>query len=309
MNFLSNYVYRHLLLKHGADFVFSELIMVRDLDKQSTASKIEIIEEDIPFTIFQLGVSSPEDIHKGVTFLKKHINGIKEININMGCPQSTMQKRNLCGGLLHNKSLMSELAKTLSNYKEFTPSVKLRLGTSEDDIQIKNYLKILQEAGIIKVYIHTRPLRYNYSRPTLPNHFQDLEKKFPNMQLIYNGDIDSPNSAKNYKDVLIGRAALINPFIFQDIKNNITYRDGSYDPSLKDPHLIRNEFVSLSKEKLNIINEFLDLAIKHNLRPVLTKNNICYLLKGVSNTDKLIKEINQADSVLSIKNAFEASMS
>ena len=199
---------------------------------------------------------------------------------------------------------MAILSKALSAYKEFIPSVKLRLGTDVENIEIVDYLRILQVNGIKKVYVHARPLRYNYTRPSLSFNFHDLEKKFSDLTLIYNGDIDSPNLARNYDNVMIGRAALINPFIFQDIKSNKLYREGEYNPSLKDPHLVRNTLVSLSEEKIAIICEFLDLAIKYNLRPILAKNNLSYLLKGVSRADSLVKLIRQSESIEAMLLAF-----
>lgn len=304
INQFSNFVYRHLLLKHGADYVFSEYIMIRDLDKAIQKNKLEIIKEDIQKTIFQIGINSEEEVHKGVLYLLNNIKRIKEININMGCPQSTMQKQGICGGILYDTGLMGRLAKTLSQYN-IIGSCKIRIGTNINKIKVKGYLETIQKNGINKVYIHARPLRYGYKRPSLSQLVKDLPKEFPDMILIYNGDIDSASSCpKEYIHHMIGRAALSNPLIFKDIKKEKKYRPGSYDPIVKDPYLDRTAKVSLKKEKIDIINEFLDLTIKHNLRTSLVINNIIYLCKGITNYKKLIAELKTTKTNQEIKKRF-----
>ena len=154
INFLSNYVYRHLLFKYGADYVFSELIMIKDFEKEVKNDKLKFIKGDLDKTIFQIGVSDVKEVDLGVKLLLKHIPLVKEININMGCPQSTMKKKSICGGLLYNINLMGELAAALSLYKGFIPSAKIRLGTKPSEVLIKDYLSVLRDNGVKKVYIH-----------------------------------------------------------------------------------------------------------------------------------------------------------
>lgn len=304
INLFSNYIYRHLMLKHGADFVFSEYILIKNLDKAIQEDKLEIIKKDIPKTIFQIGVQSEEELDNGVNYLLSKIKGVKEININMGCPQSTMQREGICGGILHDIELMGRLAKALSKHK-IIGSCKIRIGTSIDKIKVKEYLETIQKNGINKVYIHARPLRYGYKRPSLPDYVKDLPKEFPNMTLIYNGDIDSPQAClKEYKHQLIGRAALSNPLIFEDIKKKRKYKDGSYDPVIKDPYLNRTDRTSLKQEKINVINEFLDLTIKYNLRRHLVINNMAYLCKGITDYKKLVSKIKRTETNEEIKKAF-----
>lgn len=310
INLLSNYVYRHIILKCGADFVFSELILVSDLEKAIQNDKLKLIPEDISRTIFQIGVSSPEDVFQGVFFLKKFVKIPLEININMGCPQSTMQQTNVCGGILYDISLMGRLAKALSIAVKNTltiPSIKLRLGTDPETVLIEDYLKIIQLNGIKKVYIHARTLRYGYSKPSRYEFLKDLRDKFSEMELIFNGDVDGLESYHliGGGDVLIARAALSNPFVFKDIKNKKKYISGPYDPLLKDPRLIRKEKVILSREKISLILDYLDSAIKYNLRKRLYCANMLWLTKGVSKIAILNKQLNESLDALAAKKLFE----
>lgn len=286
INVFGNYVFRHFLLLKQADFVFSELIMPNDLNSDR---KFKIFTEDVKKTIFQIGVSSIDDIEKAVSKLFEVFKDVKEININMGCPHSTMLKRKICSGILYDLNLMKELCLKLSSYKTFIPSVKLRLGLNEDDIAIENYLRICAKTGIKKVYIHFRPLRYNYSRPVLkvPN----LKEKFPELEIIYNGDIDCYDKCIGYDGYMIGRAALSNPLIFSQIKNKVKCKVSHYDFSLNDSSLITEKGrCVLSEEKKKVILEFVDLAINENLSKDLIEKNLSYMFKGVSDKS-LLNEI------------------
>lgn len=297
LNKLSNFVYRHLMLKYGADYVFSELIM---LDR-AIRYKLNIIDNDKHKTIFQLGVASTKDISKGVQLIDA-----KEFNINMGCPHSTLIKKKVCGGLLHDQVLMKKLSEKLyeeSKNHNFIPSVKLRIGLDKDTIQIKDYLKIIESSGIKKVYVHARPLRYSYQKPAMIDEVIDLPKLFPNLNIIFNGDIDSYITAKNYPgDIMIGCAALHNPFVFQDIDYKLKTKKDHFD-FCNDPHLIhKNGNTYFSEEKLIFIKELLDLAELHNLDFHLLKNNLVYLSKGV--TGDLIKKLHQVNSIKELNNLY-----
>ncbi len=310
INFLSNYVYRHLLFKYGADYVFSELIMIKDFEKEVKNDKLKFIKGDLDKTIFQIGVSDVKEVDLGVKLLLKHIPLVKEININMGCPQSTMKKKSICGGLLYNINLMGELAAALSLYKGFIPSAKIRLGTKPSEVLIKDYLSVLRDNGVKKVYIHARTLVYNYNKPAMYEFFVGLREEFSDMNLIFNGDIDSFQSASFVGgDLMIGRAALSNPFIFEDVKNGVSYVDGSYDPLLKDPYVIRTRQVLPNEKKILVIREYLDLAKKHDLRSKLVLKNLDYLLKGftVGVFLKRIKHSEYVEEIILVFNEWIAS--
>lgn len=294
VNRLSNWLYRHFILECGADFVFSELIIVSNWDDELRKEKLNFFPEDIPKTIFQIGVSSSEEVSFAVSNLLKKIPDIVEININMGCPQSTMQKSSVCSGLLFDFDSMRSVSEKLVFHCEknnIVPSVKIRLGTSPDNIFVRDYLSLLESSGIKKVYIHARPLRYNYSKPALYGELSGLSNLFPNLELIFNGDVDSYSSYKKLSaldcsGVMIARSALSNPLIFSQIKNFVS--DSSFvnhfDPFLNDPNIIQTKDgrFEMSDEKKNLINSFVKFAEKEGMRKEILRSHLAYLEKGIS---------------------------
>lgn len=267
------------MLKYGADYVFSEIILISKLKKEIKNNKFKYFEKDIEKTIFQVGVSSPGEVDIAL----EKLSFAKEININMDCPRSNM--KDVCGGLLDNEELMDSL--TLYFAKEckkrgIIPSVKIRLGPSPSNIRITQYLDIFEKNKIKKVYIHARTLRYPYVNPAIHEPLFSLKEY--KLKIIVNGDIDNYLSYKKFSDhlpydIMIGRAALINPFIFQQIKNKENPAPGPFNPILKDPGIIRKDRkATLSKEKKEFIDEYKKLADSEGISPA----NLKYLTKGVS---------------------------
>ena len=297
INLLSNYVYRHLLLKEGADYVFSELIMINNLEKAEEDDKLKYFKEDEEKTIIQIGVSNVQEVQEGVAFVQKNFPNTPEININMGCPQSTMQEVQVCGGLLHNIPLLQEIAGALVKEVGERASVKLRLGTSPENVLIHEYIQALDQAGIRKIYIHARTLRHPYHKPARYELFTGLRERYPHLTLVFNGDVDGFQAyqAIGEGDVLIARAGLSNPFVFADIKARKNYREGSYDPILKDPELLRGDYVQLGARKIAFIRNYLALAQQENLRQKLICANMSWLVKGASKASELIKELNKGE--------------
>lgn len=274
INGLGHYVFRHFLLSKGADFVFSELILPSDIDRDE---KFKVFPGDENKTIFQIGAGCVEDVE----LLVSKLPNAKEINLNMGCPHSSMQQRKICSGVLYDLDLMGKLCAKLSSYT-FIPSVKLRLGTSPDKIRIKEYLDICSKNGVKKFYIHFRTLKWNYTKPVID--LENLSEDFPDLEIIYNGDIDCYDKCENYDSYMIGRAALSNPLIFKQIKNCEKGRVKQYDPYLNDSSIVlRGGKCYLSDEKRKVISEFVDLCNKEGISKEQIKRNLAWMYKGVSN--------------------------
>lgn len=303
LNHFSNALFRHFLLKRAADFVFSELIMIDRVESELLKEKLLVYGDDLSKTIFQIGARNKEEVIEGVKLIKSTHKDVVEINLNAGCPQSTMQKNLVCGGLLFDKNVFFEVSNTLSlecKKANCLASVKLRLGINPEFIDILDYVKLLVRAGISKIYIHARTLRYNYTKPAMYQHFINLKKSFPNVTFIFNGDVDSYTRYKTLVDmgadgVMIGRTALSNQDIFTQIKNKQSVKIDSYDPFLNDPEIdFSSGFAKPSKRKISVLLEFISLAKNHDLSLSLTKKHLLHCTKGLGGHGVLAKNIREA---------------
>lgn len=309
LNKLNNSVYRHMLLSNGADYAFTELIFTEYLFDDLQLEKLDVFEEDLPKTIFQIAASTTEEIKKGIDKLFQKVKPV-EVNLNMGCPNSRMKKKKICGGILYDKEHMKNLCEQLfkeSKLHNFVPSVKLRMGTAEHKIEIDAFLNVIQGAGIKKVYVHGRTLKHGYSRPANYVPLKEIKKQFPDLTIVLNGDVFSYESYKLLNEfpndgVMIGRAALYNPLIFQQIKNKIPGRKGGFEPCSLDPYIVQkaSKFYP-SEEKKEFILNYLELAKKHDLHLQYVRNNLSYVLRGLSGYKKIKKQINEATEINAIE--------
>lgn len=309
LNKFSNALFRHFMLIHGADFVFSELIMIDRIDNYQK-DKLLVSNGDLPKTIFQIGAKNKEEVIKGVNLIKQTHTDVVEINLNAGCPQSSMQNNAVCGGLLLDRDVFFEVSNTLAvecKKQNIVASVKLRVGTSPENILIKDFLDLLKRAGIKKVYIHARPLKYNYTRPAIYDYFKDLKKDFPSLELIFNGDVDSYSRYRFLVDlgadgVMIGRAALANQDIFSQIKNEQVVKRDFYDPFVNDPNItFPNGFAKANDLKKKTLIEFILLSKECNISLSLIKTHLLHATKGLGARTVLSSLIRDAVDFSSLK--------
>ncbi len=299
MNLVGNYLYRHLLLSCGADFCMSELIRMDDLESEQAKGKCMMLPEDAEKTIIQVGASSVNQIDAAWQCFQS----APEINLNMCCPHSTFIKKRTCGGILTDLDRMKMLCQHHARRQSLAgnpieASVKLRLGPSLHDIRIHDYLRICNESGIKKVYIHARTLRHPYTKPAIYEPLQQIQSLFPRMDLIISGDIDSYDAARRIasitgcNSVMIGRAALVNPSVFSQIRTRIPARSPQYSPIRNDAG--RTDNGNFGVDRQEIIHRFCKLLLCHEPRPDLVRTNLCKLLRGVPGNTEILRHINYA---------------
>ncbi|MGM5481105.1 MAG: tRNA-dihydrouridine synthase family protein [Nanobdellota archaeon] len=317
INLLGNHAFRHFLLKHGADHVFTELILERDLfDNQEKRNKLTIIKGDEARTIVQIGSGDAKAVARMVEYVTKSHPDVPEINMNMGCPQSTLVREVSCGGLLKDIEAMSRIAGALVDacrLHRVTPSVKVRLGPDNERDTLEDYASVLEEAGIKKIYVHARRLGQGYHLPADYAPIKEVITHHPDVEFIVNGDVDSYAAASKVMNetgchtLMIGRAALHNLLVFEHIKNEVPSRTQEFAPLINDPSLETREDgkTYCAQEKLYAIKDFIDISMRNELPAKTAKRNIMMMLKGISDVKLLLREINEAKSLSEIKISLE----
>ena len=294
LNKLGNIIYRKICLNHGADFVFSEMIRLDKLieDDVAQSRKIKLDEEYTLKTIFQVMSEDIENLENGLNKFYEIIKNPIEINYNMGCPQSSLAKNFVGGGILKDLPRVEYVCKTLSDFcitKNIIPSIKIRLGPSRDKIVLEKVLDIARDNGINKVYVHGRCLRDGYNRPATFDEIKIAVKNHPDMEIVVNGDIKDYESFNIAIDtgcssVLIGRAALEDPRIFNILKDN------------EQKFEIVSNGVKI-EDRMDIILEFLTLSKGYDLPISFTKGNLAYLTRGVIGGSEFRNKVNDCKNI------------
>jgi nifR3 family TIM-barrel protein len=158
------------------------------------------------------------------------------IDINFGCPVKKVVCKGAGAGVLKDVDLMIRLTKAVIDSTNLPVTVKTRLGWDESSINIDEVAERLQDIGVQALSIHARTRAQMYKGHSDWSHIARV-KNNPRitMPIFGNGDIDSPEKALQYKNeygidgIMIGRAAIGYPWIFNEIKHY--FKTGEYLPT------------------------------------------------------------------------------
>jgi tRNA-dihydrouridine synthase B len=148
------------------------------------------------------------------------------IDINYGCPVNNVACRGAGAGILLDLPKMQAMAAEIVKRVSVPVTVKTRLGWDEDTIKIVEVAKRLQDAGVQALTIHGRTRKQMYKGQANWEYIAAV-KNHPDIHIpiFGNGDIDTPQKALEYKNkygvdgIMIGRASIGYPWIFQEIKH------------------------------------------------------------------------------------------
>jgi nifR3 family TIM-barrel protein len=147
------------------------------------------------------------------------------LDINFGCPVKKVVSKGAGAAVLKDIDLMVRLTRACVQSTSLPVTVKTRLGWDESSKNIVEVAKRLQDVGIKALSIHGRTRSQLYKGEADWRLIAEV-KNNPRIHIpiFGNGDIDSPEKALEYKNrygvdgIMIGRAAIGYPFIFNEIK-------------------------------------------------------------------------------------------
>lgn len=148
------------------------------------------------------------------------------LDINFGCPVKKVVCKGAGAGVLKDVDLMVRLTKAVIGSTSLPVTVKTRLGWDDSMINIMEVAERLQDIGIKALTIHGRTRAQMYKGEANWKYIAEV-KNNPRIHIpiFGNGDIDSPEKALEYKNrygvdgIMIGRAAIGYPWIFNEIKH------------------------------------------------------------------------------------------
>lgn len=253
MEDVSDPPFRALCKEYGADLMYTEFISSEGLIRDAIKSKkkLEIFEKERPVGIQIFGGDE-----EAMSISAKIIDTTQPdlLDINFGCPVKKVVCKGAGAAVLKDIDLMVKLTKACIDNTSLPVTVKTRLGWDESSKNIEEVAERLQDIGIKALSIHGRTRAQLYKGNadwTLINKV----KENPRIQIpiFGNGDIDSPQKAKEYKEkygvdgIMIGRAAIGYPWIFREIKHYLNSGE------LLPPPTIEERIYACSKHLTNAI--------------------------------------------------------
>lgn len=240
MEDVSDPPFRALCKRHGADLMYTEFISSEGLIRKAAKGmkKLDIFPEERPIGI-QLFGGSEEAMEEAARIAEAVQPDL--IDINYGCPVHKVVSKGAGACLLLDVDKMVRLTEKVVNAVKLPVTVKTRLGWDDRTKNIMDVAERLQDVGIQALSIHGRTRAQLYKGPadwTLIG----AVKNNPRMRIpiFGNGDIDSPEKAKEYRErygvdgLMIGRASIGHPWIFNEIKHFFNTGEHLAPPTLND---------------------------------------------------------------------------
>jgi nifR3 family TIM-barrel protein len=269
--------------------------LIRDAIK--SRQKLDIFENEKPIGIQIFGGDE-----EAMAMAAKIVDTTQPdlVDINFGCPVKKVVTKGAGAAVLKDVDLMVRLTKAVVQSTSLPVTVKTRLGWDAENINIEEVAERLQDVGIKALSIHgrTRCQLYKGSADWSPI---ARVKNNPRIRIpiFGNGDIDAPEKAVFYKNsygvdgIMIGRAAIGYPWIFNEIKHFIKTGEHLPPPTIQ--------------QRVDVIRQHLHRSVEwKGLKPGINEMRRHYTnyLKGLPNIKDFrlrlvtITEVEQIDDVL-----------
>lgn len=283
--------------KMGAGLVVTEFTNIHSIiakdqqlkeNQQTIQEFIEYSEQERPISV-QLFGSNLVALEQAVKIVEPYFD---IIDYNMGCPAPHITQQMAGGALLQEVNLTQQIFSTLVNATKKPVTLKIRSGvTDASRFLFREIAEIAEDGGIQMITFHPRTVSQGYSGKADWNLIKEL-KEISNLPIVGNGDILTPIDAKAMMEetgcdfVMIGRGAMGNPFIFEQIND----------------YLNTNSFQEYTfKDKLDSFFDYLDLTNQYKIKFSNIKSQAIRFTKGVKGSSKLRSKITFSKNIDELK--------
>ncbi|WP_217588291.1 tRNA dihydrouridine synthase DusB [Lentibacillus saliphilus] len=287
---VSNYAFRLTVKEFGAGLVCAEMVSDKGIvnKNEKTMQMLYIDEAEMPMSL-QIFGGEKDTLVEAAQFVETNSNA-SIIDINMGCPVPKITKCDAGARWLLDPDKIYEMVSAVVQAVDKPVTVKMRSGWDEDHIFAVENAKAIEAAGAKAVAIHGRTRKQLYEGTADWSIIKQV-KEAVSIPVIGNGDIDSPQIAKQRLDetgvdaVMIGRAALGNPWMI--------YRTVQY---LETGKLLEEPTPT---EKINVCMLHMDRLIQIKGEKVAImemRKHAAWYLKGLRGNGRVRRQINDAET-------------
>jgi len=239
MSGYTNSAFRQLCKEFGAGIVYTEFVSSEGIVRgsQKTLDYLHFEPKEHPIGI-QLFGHNPASMAEAARLIEDHYQP-NIIDLNFGCSVRKVVLKNAGAAILKDLSLLEQIAVSVVQAVHTPVTAKIRAGWSRQSIVALEAAKILENAGIRALTIHPRTASDDYCHPAKWELIAEVKQALT-IPVIGNGDIKTAADAirmfqiTGCDAVMIGRAAIGNPWIFRQIRELLTGSEIVTIPSLPE---------------------------------------------------------------------------
>ena len=227
---VTDFAFRVIAKEFGAGVVYSEFVSAHGIIRKNekTLNMIKFSEFERPIGI-QIFGDTPEVMENAARLVYEKFKP-DLIDINYGCPVPKVTKKGAGSAALKDLCLMEDITEAVVKAVDIPVTVKMRAGWNSENIVSTKAGINLEKIGIKAITLHPRTTVQMYKGHANWDLIKEL-KDSVNIPVIGNGDIKSIDDINkmftqtNCDGIMIGRAALGNPWFFTQIKKYINNED------------------------------------------------------------------------------------
>ena len=237
---VTNSVFRRICKARGADILTTEFVSAEGVmhRNERTEHYVDFTPEEQPLGV-QLFGADPDQLARGA----QAVVDWKQpdfIDINFGCPVNKVVCKNGGSALLRDGSLLAAIASAVVRAVAPLPvTAKIRTGWDAQSVNASDNARYLEDAGIQRLTVHGRTRAQGYSGEADWDVIAAVAEAVQ-IPVVGNGDITSAETAMQrwhqapVSGLMVGRAAMTSPWIFQEIGAAFRGEDAPPAPTLAD---------------------------------------------------------------------------
>ncbi len=219
---ITSHPFRLLVKEQGCGLVYSEMISARGLCCPGKRTEVLLCYSEAERPVaFQLFGSDPAVLAAAAQILQAR--SVDLIDLNLGCPTPKITRNGDGGALMRDPTRCSAIFEAVVKAVSCPVSVKIRKGWDECSVNAPEIALRAEAAGVKAVAVHGRTVKQGYSGKADWEIIKKV-KESVSIPVFGNGNVSSPPEAQMMLEhcgcdgVMIGRAALGNPWIFRQVR-------------------------------------------------------------------------------------------
>jgi tRNA-dihydrouridine synthase B len=296
---VSSRPFRVLAVKAGASVTYTEMVssegIVRNQNKTFDMMRFKADEQPLGIQLFG---ANPEVMRQAADVTAKKFKP-DIIDINFGCPVKKVVNKNGGSAVLKDLKLTEDIIRaTVEGAGETPVTIKIRTGWDDAHPVFLEVGQIAQRAGAKAVSLHARSRAKGFSGSADWSSIREL-KRSVDIPVIGNGDAVTPQDVKRMLDetgcdaVMIGRAALGNPFIFKQMRHYLATGELLEEPSVEDKIEMARLHAQLMQEQFG-----------EERGAIMMRRYLGWYVKGFKGASELRPQLFQVTTISDIDRVF-----